>query len=545
MKVFLISFFFIYFSSFIQAKPVEDSLLSFQNAFISIAEKLKPSVVHITIERTGDYGYGLDPTRPHPPWQRRPRREKNEGNIWDQLKDGFNRLFGNEKKEKKKPSKKKEKEKRKKDEKKPEKKKPEEPEEKDEKNKSKPKSWVPKYKPPMEGAGSGVVFDNKGHILTNNHVVNAADKIWVTFADGRKFEARIIGVDKKADLAVVKIPRVKGLKPCTFSDSAKIKVGQWAIAFGSPLGLEHSLSVGVVSALGRHGFHLTDYENFIQTDAAVNPGNSGGPLLDIHGNVIGLNTMILNAPGSGLSFAIPSNTAKRVAEQLITYGKVQRPYLGIRMQELDLKLIKYFNARTTNGALIADIYENGPAHQGGLKSGDIIIRLNNKKIRNTKEVEYFILSKSIGDVITVKFLRKGNEYNLKITLKQQPEDGEKQTVVADLADNPEDSVKSFQTYEQRANRILKKYGYQLGKIDRAAKKQYGILIEEGLYVKKVDRKSRVHLEKNLNQGDVIYKLNHKKISSFKEFYDLVNAGLPNALVEIKREDTTLFIVLDF
>jgi len=258
--------------------------------------------------------------------------------------------------------------------------------------------FMPKIPPKGEfktqSLGSGVIVridDGKGYILTNNHVVADMDELKVKLIDKREFDAEVVGTDEQTDLAVIKIEG-ENLVAVKMGDSDNLKQGQWAIAIGNPFGLNHTVSVGVVSAIDRSGVGIANYENFIQTDAAINPGNSGGPLVNIDGEVIGINTAIFTRSGGyqGIGFAIPVNMAKAVLRDLIDKGKVTRGWLGVAIQDMDASLAEQFDVKITEGVLISDVQDNSPAKEAGFERGDILIEYNNKKYK-TQEIFNFIV----------------------------------------------------------------------------------------------------------------------------------------------------------
>jgi len=232
--------------------------------------------------------------------------------------------------------------------------------------------------------GSGFVVSEDGYIVTNNHVVSNADEIFVKFSDGREYKTKLIGTSSEVDIAVLKIEANEKFKPLEFSDSDKIEIGQWSIAFGNPMGLNDSMTVGVISAAGRSSLGIEEIENFIQTDAAINQGNSGGPLIDINGKVIGVNTAILSTSGGsvGLGFAIPSNLASVVKDSIIATGKFEKPYIGVYLNNLDSEKIKALNIKSTNGVLIAKVVADGPAARAGIQANDVIVAVNGKAVNS-------------------------------------------------------------------------------------------------------------------------------------------------------------------
>jgi len=276
-----------------------------------------------------------------------------------------------------------------------------------------------------KGLGSGFIFDKKGYILTNNHVIDNADEIKVLLSDGRKVEARLIGRDPRNDLAVIKVD-AKDLPVAKLGDSNQLKAGQLAIAIGSPFDVEFSNTVttGVVSALNRTinlGNNSGLLEGLIQTDASINPGNSGGPLLNSQGEVIGINTAIIN-DAQGIGFSIPINKAKEITEDLIKYGKVKRPWLGIYGTELNKELVNYYNLPVENGVIIARVIIDSPAEKAGLSNNDIIIEANHQKIKEMSDLSRIIKKVGIGNELKL-LVMKGNSGELKpitIILKELP-----------------------------------------------------------------------------------------------------------------------------
>ena len=265
----------------------------------------------------------------------------------------------------------------------------------------------------VENLGSGVIFSSKGHILTNYHVVENAEHLLIRLSDDRKFEGTLIGMDKKTDLAVIKINSFNSLPKAPLGDSNNLKAGQWVIAIGNPYGLDRTVTVGVVSAKGRSGIGITTYENFIQTDASINPGNSGGPLLDLEGNVIGINTAIIGQ-GTGIGFAIPIDMVKLISKDLIKKGTVERGWLGAGIQALSPELARTFKTDYQKGVLVNKIIPEAPAFNGGLKQGDIIVFFDGNSVTSPKELQNMVALATIGETIEVKVLRNGKTKNLKI-----------------------------------------------------------------------------------------------------------------------------------
>ncbi len=278
------------------------------------------------------------------------------------------------------------------------------------------------YQYKQRSGGSGVIVDKEGYILTNNHVVEGADKVKVRLNDGREFIATIKGQDPRTDLAVLHI-KAKELPVARLGDSEKLEVGEWAIAIGSPFGLEHTVTVGVISAKGRSGFGTGTYEDFIQTDASINPGNSGGPLINIDGEVIGINAMIIQ-PGTGIGFAIPINMAKQILNDLINKGKVVRPWLGISAQDLTPEIAEYFKVKEKEGVLISQVYPGTGAEKAGLVSGDIITSLDDKPIKNVSELVKEIQKKKVGEKVKLSLIREGKPLVIEVTTMAMREKAE-------------------------------------------------------------------------------------------------------------------------
>jgi serine protease Do len=276
----------------------------------------------------------------------------------------------------------------------------------------------PQRELPQRGLGSGVIVSQDGYILTNNHVVSEADEIKVQLQDNKEYDAKIIGTDEKSDIAVIKID-VKDLPYATLGDSDKLDVGEIVLAIGNPMGLNHTVTMGIVSAIGRNSL-LQDvtYQDFIQTDAAINPGNSGGALINTNGEVIGINTAIASRDGyyQGYGFAIPSNMAKHVMESLIKTGKVDRGFIGVGIQNIDSSIAKAYNLKSMEGAIVNDVYKDSPGEKAGLKKYDVIIELNKEKIKNVGELQRKVSSTPPGDKIKLKVLREGKEIPIEVTL---------------------------------------------------------------------------------------------------------------------------------
>jgi len=267
--------------------------------------------------------------------------------------------------------------------------------------------------------GSGVIFDRRGYILTNFHVIKGADEITVRFSDKHEVRGRIVGSDPKTDLAVVRIQVEEKMAVAALGDSDRLRVGEWAIAIGNPFGLDQTVTVGVISATGRSDVGIATYENFIQTDASINPGNSGGPLVNLRGDVIGINTAIV-ASGQGIGFAIPVNMAKRIIEQLIEKGRVARGWLGFSLQPLTAELAQSLGAKSGEGALVASVSSGGPSAKAGLQQGDLILTYDGSKVDDPQHLQRLIAESQIGKTVSLTYLRKGKSGQAQAKVEEMP-----------------------------------------------------------------------------------------------------------------------------
>jgi Do/DeqQ family serine protease len=267
--------------------------------------------------------------------------------------------------------------------------------------------------------GSGVIIDKSGLILTNNHVIKDADEITVKFASKQEAKGKVVGTDPKTDLAVIRVSTKEDLPVVALGNSDTLHVGEWAIAIGNPFGLDHTLTVGVISATGRSEVGIAAYENFIQTDASINPGNSGGPLLNIRGEVIGINTAIV-ASGQGIGFAIPVNMARRVMADLVKKGKVTRGWLGVGIQPLTPELAKSFGLTADEGILVNQVMPKSPAEAAGLKTGDLILSVDGKPLKDPRELQRIIAETEIGTSIELTILRDRAKRTLKVQVGEMP-----------------------------------------------------------------------------------------------------------------------------
>jgi serine protease Do len=380
----------------------------------------------------------------------------------------------------------------------------------------------PPSKQKQTGEGSGVIVDSKGYILTNYHVVADADKLTVRLFDGKELKGKIQGTDPKTDLAVVAVD-AKDLPAATLGDSDKLQVGEWAIAIGSPFGLEETVTVGVISAKGRTGLGTGTYEDFLQTDASINPGNSGGPLVNIDGEVIGINAMIIQ-PGQGIGFAIPVNLAKTIMADLIKHHEVVRPWLGVGLQDLTQDLMEHFQLKQKEGALISQVYEGSPAEKASLKVGDIILSIDGTKIKDSQEVVHEVLKKKVGQKIELEILREGKTFKVQIALAKMPAEPKE---------------------KKPSQREMKEwFGLKVGPITPDIARQLGLTKTEGVVITGVEQGSAAQ-EAGLREGDVILEVNRQKIRNENEYRAAMEKGKPDkgALLLVGRGTSTFFVSL--
>jgi serine protease Do len=382
-----------------------------------------------------------------------------------------------------------------------------------------PRGKEKEYRQKQRSGGSGVIVDKQGYVLTNNHVIEGMDKVKVRLNDGREFTATVKGQDKRTDLAVLHI-NSKDLPAAALGDSDNLEVGEWAIAIGSPFGLEHTVTVGVISAKGRSGLGTSTYEDFIQTDASINPGNSGGPLLNIDGEVIGINAMIIQ-PGTGIGFAIPINMAKQILNDLISQGKVVRPWLGISAQDLTPEMMEHFKVKDKEGVVVGQVYGGTGAEKAGLSSGDIIKSVDDKPIKNVNELVREILRKKVGQKVKLNVVRDGKPIALEVTTSTQP-------------DKPEASK------ERESEERL---GAKIEELTPDLAAQYGISgVKRGVVVISVDD-GTVADDVGLQEGDVILEINRKKIETVKDFEKAIkDANLDKGILfRIHRKGNSFYL----
>ncbi len=368
------------------------------------------------------------------------------------------------------------------------------------------------------GLGSGFIISEDGYIVTNNHVVDKADNIEVILKDGKRYKAKIIGKDRKTDLALLKIEPDTPLKPVKLGNSDELRIGDWVIAIGNPFGLGYTVTSGIVSAKGR-SLGLGAYDDFIQTDAPLNPGNSGGPLFNLKGEVVGVNTAIV-ARGQGIGFAIPINMASYVISQLKETGKVVRGWLGVVIQSITPEIAESMNLKSTEGALVADVSPESPAEKAGIKRGDVIIKFNEHHIREFSDLSRLVGMTAPGSKVKITVLRDGKEQVLDVVLGELKDDQPKKK------ESPSD----------------KKLGITVSEITPELASKYNLDRTTGVIITDVSRNSKAW-EAGFRPGDIILQINRKHIKSLKDFNEAISEAEKGklALFLVERGDTTLYI----
>ena len=373
---------------------------------------------------------------------------------------------------------------------------------------------------PRRGLGSGVIIDPSGIALTNAHVVDGATSIEVVTVDGAKHKAKVVGLDKKTDLAVLQLEG--NAKPFPFvalGNSDEAQVGDWVIAVGSPFGLQATVTSGIISAKARQ-IGAGPYDEFIQTDAAINPGNSGGPLLNMRGEVVGINTAIVRG-GSGIGFAIPSNLAKRVASELRTSGKVTRGWLGVSLQPLTSDLATSFGVKDAKGALVSDVSADSPAARAGMKSGDVVLEFNGKKVEDPSALARAVGVAKPGETAKLTVWRDRQQQTIEIKLGELP--GERAVASADGAGKSG-------------------LGLTVQPVTPEVARQLDLKNPSGVVVTRVEP-SGPAAEAGLQRGDVIVEVDRKPVKSLEDFEKLTQSANKQLLMRVQREGSVMYIAL--
>jgi len=379
---------------------------------------------------------------------------------------------------------------------------------------------------PSRGSGSGIIISNDGYILTNNHVIkNATEKgIKVRLTDKREFNAKLIGVDPNTDVAVIKI-EASDLMVASIGNSDDVQVGQWVVAIGNPLGLNSTVTAGIVSALGRNiqmGGDSYAINNFIQTDAAINPGNSGGALVDINGSVIGINTAIKTTNGyyQGYGFAIPINLAQIVATELIKSGKISRGYIGVSIKDVDIKEAKGLGLDKARGVLVQDVLAGGAGDEAGLKVGDVILFVDNQEVNASNELQTIIGTHRPGDVVDLKVFRDGSEINKKVTLKPRSETNNQTAQNTTPKEETGDlNTKSFESI-----------GLTVSELNSQLKSKFSV--ESGVYINSVKQFSEA-FDRGLREGLVIIEADKNEINSVSELNSIIETKSTGDIIVFK------------
>lgn len=392
---------------------------------------------------------------------------------------------------------------------------------------------------PEQSAGSGVIIDTNGYIVTNNHVVENASQITVTLSDKREFPGKIVGTDPKTDLAVVKI-EVKDLPSALkWADYEKLQVGDLVLAVGSPFGLSSTVTLGIISALGRGNVGIADYEDFIQTDAAINPGNSGGALVNMNGELIGINTAIFSRTGGseGIGFAIPSTIATDIVDSLVKTGKVIRGWMGVAIQEITPALAKSFKIpENRKGVLISDVNEAGPSFAAGIKRGDVVIAFNGKEVQSVSQLRNLVARTIVGHEADVKVLRDGKEHTLKVKVAERPSD--------EVLARREPGQSPAPEGVKPPDNVLA--GLRVQPLDPSTMGQFNVPAKTtGVLVGSVEAGSAAEAA-GIQRGDVIQEVNHEVVKNLDDYTKAAGKITKDEMVVLllSRQGNNLFVAVN-
>jgi len=384
----------------------------------------------------------------------------------------------------------------------------------------------------VQGVGSGVIVNSQGYILTNHHVVDGALEIKVELTDNRTFTAKLVGSDAPSDLAVLKIDATN-LPTLTLGDSDKVRVGDFVLAVGNPLGIGQTVTSGIVSAKGRTtGLSDGSFEDFLQTDAAINRGNYGGALVNTSGELIGINSQILSPSGGsiGIGFAIPSNMARTVMDQLLKTGKVRRGMLGVTIQSVDADLASSLNLPAARGAIVTSVANGGPAQKAGIMRGDVITAIDKQPVVDNNSLRNIVASKTPGSNVEVTAVRNGGDQKFQVALAELPD-----------RERPESEEETTSTNSGTGNQ---KYGLSLQVLTADSAQRYGLdADDQGLLVTRVDPNGSA-AEAGIRQGDVIQEVNRQAVRSVPDFSAAMQrSGARPALVLLKRRNQVIYLTL--
>jgi serine protease Do len=373
----------------------------------------------------------------------------------------------------------------------------------------------------QQSLGSGFIIDKEGYIVTNNHVIEKADKISVIMKNGKNLDAEIVGRDSTTDLALIKIDSGIDLPVLKFGDSERLEVGEWVVAIGNPFGLDHTVTAGVVSAKGRV-IGSGPYDDFIQTDASINPGNSGGPLLNMAGEVVGINTAIM-ANGQGIGFAIPVNLAKGIVEQLKNGGEVTRGWIGVMIQDMDEELARYYGAEAVKGALVADVVSGDPADVAGIKAKDIIIKVDGQPLKNSHDLTRLIAALPVGETVKITVLRNGKPKNFKVKIAKREDE---KIASENIKSQPPDEL-----------------GLRVSELTPEISRRLNMPQTEGIIVTGIMPQSK-GAEAGFKIGDVIKEINNKSVKTTNDLKAAVKAAKPGESIRmlIMRRNSGFLVI---
>ncbi len=398
-----------------------------------------------------------------------------------------------------------------------------------------PQQGAPAPEREVQSLGSGFVIDPQGYVVTNNHVVAEASEIVVIFSDDTKLDATLVGRDPKTDLALLKVDSPKPLDYVTFGDSDTMRVGDWVMAIGNPFGLGGTVTSGIISARSRN-INAGPFDDFLQTDAAINRGNSGGPMFNLDGDVIGVNTAIFSPSGGnvGIGFAIPSALAKPILDQLREYGRPHRGWLGVKIQHVTDEIANSLGLDKAYGALVLELTPDSPADNAGIESGDVILSFNGRDVEEMRQLPRMVAETPVGETVSVQVLRKGKRKTIRLKLGEFPEE---EVISVPQKKAPEKAEKKGET-------VL---GMQLGTINSDVRAQYNLSDkQEGVIIYSVEPDSEAKM-RALNAGDIILGVNQDDVTSVSEFKRAIKAAKDAdrgyVLVRIKRGGSTSYITL--